>query len=335
MNPHGVLLLNLGTPDDCSTTSVRRYLKEFLSDPRVIDIPTPLRWLLLNAVILPFRPKKTAAAYAQIWTEQGSPLLKNSQDLTTAVAKLLGERYQVALGMRYGRPSIEKALSQLKHCSHLTILPLFPQYSSAATGSALEKTLQTISNYWNLPSLRVIRDYYNHPSFIHAYAQRIRQHLLAHPVDIIIFSYHGLPERHIDKSQCRASCDWESACPVMSEDNAFCYRAQCYATSQALAQALTLNPEQYRVAFQSRLGRTPWIKPYTDEMLPALFQAGVRNIAIACPSFVADCLETLEEIGLRAKAQWVALGGHELTAVPCLNAEAEWVEAVVQLVQEL
>ena len=189
MNKHGILLLNLGTPDSCDTKSVRRYLKEFLSDPRVIDLPTPARWLLLNAIILPFRPKKSAAAYQQIWTEHGSPLLEHSQDLALAVSKILGENYTVALGMRYGNPSIARALAQLSDSTNLTVLPLFPQYSSAASGSAIEKTLQLVSQQWNIPTLTVIRDFYDHPDFISAYAERIGQHLKQHPADIVLFSY--------------------------------------------------------------------------------------------------------------------------------------------------
>lgn len=332
MTTTGILLINLGTPDHCDPKSVRRYLKEFLSDPRVVDIPASLRWLLLNAVILPFRPKKSAEAYAKIWSPQGSPLLQHSIALKNALATELGNNYKIALGMRYGNPSIASALTELKSCARLTILPLFPQYSSAATGSAMEKALTLAAKQWNIPEISVIRDFYDHPAFINAYAQIIQQHIANKNIDVVLFSYHGLPERHITKSQCQANCQHINNCPPVNQTNQFCYRAQCYATSRALSDALNLNPEQHQTSFQSRLGRVPWIKPYTDEILPELIKKGVRNIAVACPSFVADCLETLEEIGIRAKEQWQELGGNELITVPCLNAEDNWVKAVVEII---
>lgn len=324
----GILLINLGTPDHCDPPSVRRYLKEFLSDPRVIDLPYSLRWLLLHAVILPFRPKKTAEAYQQIWSE-GSPLLKHSEALRDALRKKLGEQYCVALGMRYGNPSIASALEELKDCERLIILPLFPQYSSAATGSALEKTLSLLSQHWNIPEIITVSDFYEDAGFIQAYADVIRDAIAGKKIDLVLFSYHGLPERHIKKSGCVKSCVNE-ACPKIDSENRFCYRAQCYATSHALAKSLGLAPEQYAVSFQSRLGRTPWIKPYTDELLVRLIQKGIRHIAVACPSFVADCLETLEEIGIRGKEQWKQLGGETFVLVPCLNGDAGWVEKLMQ-----
>ena len=328
----GVLLINLGTPDQCNVPAVRRYLKEFLSDPRVIDIPAPARWLLLHAVILPFRPKKTTAAYQQVWTNAGSPLLSNTLALKTALSEKLGEGYVVAMGMRYGNPSIASALDQLKTCTDLFILPLFPQYSSAATGSALEKTLSLLSQQWNIPNITTLHDFYDHPGFIKAYAARIKPYLDAQKIERLIFSYHGLPVRHIEKSQCAAHCDKQENCPAMNDDNQYCYRAQCYATSNAIAHALGLSAEQYIVSFQSRLGRTPWIKPYTDELLLALSQKNIRHIAIVSPSFVADCLETLEEIAIRGKEQWEDLGGKTFIAIPCLNEDPLWVEALVELV---
>jgi ferrochelatase len=323
----GILLVNLGTPEATDTPSVRRYLREFLSDPRVIDLPFLLRWLLLNGVILPFRPRRSSEAYQKIWTEQGSPLLVNSQALARDLAAKLGDAYQVALGMRYGHPSIPFAIEQLKDCHQIQVLPLFPQYSSAATGSAIEKVLMTIAKQENIPSISVIHDFYDHPAFISVYADLIRRALGDKKPDVLLFSYHGLPERHV-KKVCRATCDMQHACPDISLSNASCYRAQCYKTSRLLAEALALSENDYHVAFQSRLGRTPWIQPYADHMLATLAKSGVKHIAIACPSFVADCLETLEEMGLRATEEWLALGGEQLTLIPCLNAEENWVEAV-------
>jgi ferrochelatase len=220
MTQTGILLLNLGTPDHPDTSSVRRYLKEFLSDPRVIDIPSPARWLLLNAIILPFRSKKSAAAYQQIWSSTtGSPLLHHSNMLQQALSKQLGASYQVALGMRYGHPTIASALEILKDCTRLIILPLFPQYSSAATGSALEKTFSLLSQQWNIPEIIAVGDFYNEAGFIKAYAAIIKQAISSQKIDLLLFSYHGLPERHISKSACVANCTHVTRCPAISPDN--------------------------------------------------------------------------------------------------------------------
>ncbi len=333
----GILLLNLGTPDDTSVTAVRRYLREFLSDPRVIDIPKVARWILLNCIILPFRPKQSAKAYRQIWQAQGSPLLIYSQQLATAVRQALGDGYEVELGMRYGQPAIDGAVQRLlaQHCDQIMVLPLFPQYSSAATGSAIEKALEHIQQHWNIPSIRVRSDFYGDPLFIDAYAKVIAEHL-PNDNEFVLFSYHGLPERHIDKSGCDRlqTCDRQGTCPAIGDNNRYCYRGQCYATSRQLAQALHLNDAQYDVAFQSRLGRTPWIKPYTDLLLPQLAEQGIKNLTVVCPSFVADCLETLEEVGMRAREQWLELGGQQFTLIPCLNAHPAWVKAVVNFVKD-
>lgn len=328
MKKTGILLINLGTPDHCDRKSVYRYLTEFLNDPRVIDLPAIFRWILVNVLIVPFRSGKAAKAYKQIWTEAGSPLLVHSKALQIALQHKLGAQYQVALGMRYGNPSIESALATLENCHTIHVIPLFPQYSSAATGSAIEKTLNLISKQWNIPALHVWRDFYDHPAFVLASADLIKQTMSKHAVDVVLFSYHGLPERHISKSACLAACDHEQACPAIEFKNQYCYRAQCYATTRAIAAAVGLTEQQYRVAFQSRLGRTPWIKPYTDLMLPELIQQGVKNIAVVCPSFVADCLETLEEVNIRLREQWRLLGGESFHYVPCPNDHPVWVDGL-------
>jgi ferrochelatase len=334
MNKHGVLLINLGTPEQCAPQSVYCYLTEFLNDPRVIDLPGFLRWVLVNLVIIPLRFKKSAAAYQKIWSDCGSPLLVNSRKLQQALAVELGNAYQVELGMRYGKPSIQSALAKLAHCHRLTLLPLFPQYSAAATGSAIASALNILSAQWNIPEIFIKRDFYDHPHFIAAYADVIKKNIAGKNIERIVFSYHGLPERHIQKSNCQASCDHAAACPPMNDSNLFCYRAQCHATTHLLAKALNLNAQHYRVAFQSRLGRTPWIKPYTDLLLPELMQQGVKNIAVVCPSFVADCLETLEEINIRAREQWLKLGGKEFIFIPCLNDHPAWVTGLAEISRE-
>lgn len=323
----GILLINLGTPDSPAVADVRRYLREFLNDPRVIDLPTPLRLILLYAFILPFRPKSSAHAYQAIWTKEGSPLLVNSKALGEQLQAFLGEDFVVAIAMRYGSPSIAEGLSRLQHCDTLKVLPLYPQYSSAASGSSIQKVLELLAPKGIHPSIQIIRDFYQHPAFIRAQAELIAAHKLE--FDFIVFSYHAIPQRQLAKA-CPLLC--VDPCPVMQ--NTDCYRAQCYGTTQALVQHLQLPESTYLTAFQSRLGKTPWIKPYIDEALPQLASQGIKKLAICCPSFVADCLETLEEMNIRARQQWLSLGGESFTLIPCVNASTTWVKGLAQLLIE-
>jgi len=332
----GVLLINLGTPDEPTPRAVRRYLKEFLSDPRVIDIPRLWRELLLRLFILPFRPKKSAAAYRSIWTPEGSPLLTISRSLTRKVQESLGEGTAVELGMRYGNPSIASALARLEErgATELVCLPLYPQYSSASTGSSVELVMREMAPLWNVPGVRFEGAFYEEPWFLDAFAEVSRPQLEAFAPDFVVLSYHGLPERHMRKSDrsgahCLASAD---CCARIGEANAFCYRAQCYATTRGLVSRLGLVAGAYETTFQSRLGRTPWIKPYTDSFLPELAKRGAKRVAVLCPAFVADCLETIEEIGDRASHDWLALGGEDLRLVTSLNDHDAWVKAVSQVV---
>jgi ferrochelatase len=336
--PTGVLLLNLGTPDSPRVSDVRRYLREFLSDPRVIDIGPAVRWLLLNLIILPVRPRKSAKAYKLVWGQDGSPLLAHSQRLTEGVRRSLGDSYVVELGMRYGSPSIPAALARLiaAQPARLIVLPLFPQYSSAATGSAVERVYDVLNQGWNMPPVSTVGSFYDDPGFIAAFTKVAKRQLDAFRPDFVLFSYHGLPERHVRKSDpggkhCLQRID---CCEVIVPENRYCYRAHCFATTRALAFTLGLGANDHSVAFQSRLGRTPWLRPYTDLVLPELAQAGRKRLAVICPAFVADCLETLEEIGIRARDQWKSLGGEDLLLVPSLNAEPAWVEAVARMVRE-
>ncbi len=325
----GLLLINLGTPANPHRSAVRKYLAEFLSDKRVIDLPAWLRYPLIYGTILPFRSKQSAKAYQKIWTDKGSPLLIHCLNLERRLQEELGDNWQVCLGMRYGKPSLEESLNRLSECQHITILPLYPQYSSAATGSSIEKVLELIAKQKTHPSLTLIADFYKDPAFIAAQAAFIQPFLADH--DHLLLSYHGLPERHLRKSGCIEVCVKE--CPPINRTNPKCYRAQCYATTRALAQSLALQEGQFSMSFQSRLGKMPWIKPYTDEILAELIKIGSRNLAIACPSFVADCLETLEEIGIRAQNSWLKLGGEKLTLIPCLNDSNKWVEGLVSLIK--
>ncbi|MCG3133592.1 MAG: Ferrochelatase [Planctomycetes bacterium] len=331
----GVLLVNLGTPDRPDMGAVRRYLREFLSDPRVIDIPGPARWALVNLVICPFRAPKSAHAYRQVWTDAGSPLLVHGLALRDALRTRLGA--PVELGMRYGNPSIAAAMDALDAAGadRVTVLPLFPQYASSSWGSAVEAVHAEAARRLNVPALTVVPPYFDHEAFVAAQAAVAAPALAELRPDRVLMSYHGLPERQVRASDTsgRGAClAAESCCARMTAANRYCYRAQCYATSRALASALGLAEGSWEVAFQSRLGRTPWIRPYTDERIAALAASGVRRLAVLVPSFTADCLETLEEIAIRARDQFMAAGGEAFAAVPCVNAHPAWVEGAARLV---
>ncbi len=332
----GLLLINLGTPDEPTPPAVRRYLREFLSDPRVIDINAVGRALLLHLFILPFRPKKSAHAYQSIWdAERGSPLMYHSRALAKGVAERLGGEWKVELAMRYGSPSIPDALARLRAAAvdRIVVLPLFPQYASSSTGTAIARVFELAGAQWNTPWLNIVPPFYDEPDFISAFAKVARDAGLDES-DHLLLSFHGLPERQVKKSDtsggahCLAS---PGCCDRIALANRHCYRAQCYATARDLAKALDLPADRYTVCFQSRLGRTPWIRPYTDELLEELAKQGKKKLAVMCPAFVADCLETVEEIGIRARAQFLAAGGQELKMIPSLNATAPWIELVAKL----
>jgi len=327
MDKNALLLINLGTPKSPNRNDVKQYLAEFLTDKRVIDLPLFVRYILVYAFILPFRPKKTAEAYQSIWTEQGSPLLFHSQKLLYKLQQSSGDHIQVALGMRYGSPSIEQAIESIQNCKQITILPLYPQYSSATTGSSIEKCLDILKKQTRIPSLTIIREFYQHPEFISAQAEIIRKYITN--CDHLLFSYHGIPERQLKKSGCTSPC--EKVCTTNAIEDQDCYKFQCHKTSEKIAEQLSLKKKDYSVSFQSRLGKTSWIKPYTDEVLPKLAHQGIKRLAVSCPSFVSDCLETLEEIGIRAKEQWLQLGGEDFQLIPCLNDSDHWVEALLKI----
>jgi ferrochelatase len=337
MNPRtGLLLINLGTPDSPQPQDVRRYLKQFLSDPRVVDLPAVFRWLLLHGVILPLRSRSSSELYQKIWQPEGSPLLINSDALLQGLATKMGESYAIALGMRYGSPSIAEGIEELlqQGVQRLILLPLFPQYSSAATGSVMEEALRILAGKNNIPEIHIINEFHAHPAYIKALCSMIVPALAEFKPDFTLLSYHGLPERQVRRSGgCdRVACDLKDPCPAISTSNQFCYRAQCYATSRLLAQELNLPAHAYGVAFQSRLGRIPWIKPYTDEYLTTLAEQGIKRLTLISPGFVADCLETLEELNIRAREQWHRLGGEALQVIPCLNAAPAWVAAIEEII---
>jgi ferrochelatase len=334
----GLLLINLGTPDSPKPGDVRRYLREFLSDPRVLDIGALSRWLLLNLVILPIRPRRSGEAYEKIWTERGSPLLFHTEDLAAEVRKRLGDRIEVGIAMRYGAPSIATALARFKKAGidRIVVFPLYPQYSSAATGSSIEKVFAEAGALWNVPYLQVVPPFYDHDAFIGACASVALPYWTEKAWEKVLFSFHGLPERHCTKSDESGAHCLKSAtcCDRIVAANRNCYRAQCFATARALAERLGVPEGKRIVCFQSRLGRTPWIRPYTDEVVVDLARSGVKRAMIVSPAFVADCLETIEELGMRAADSFRAAGGEILRLVPAVNASPVWADGVVTLARE-
>jgi ferrochelatase len=339
MAKQGFLLINLGTPDDPGVPAVRRYLREFLSDPHVVDINPIARTVLLYGIILPWRSPRSAEAYRKIWTERGSPLLFHGQDLARKLAVALGDEWQVELAMRYQNPSIASALQRLREngVERTVVFALFPHYADATWGSVVEKLRNEAGKYSNAPLLEIVPPYYDHPAFIGALAGVARPLLEDFQAERVLFSYHGLPERQVikaDPTGGRYCLQSPTCCDRITETNKDCYRAQCFATSRALAERLGLVRQVWETSFQSRLGRVPWIRPYTDERVHQLAAAGVRRLAVLSPAFTADCLETLEEIGIRAREDFIAHGGEELRLVPSLNSEDVWTEAVLRIARD-
>ncbi|MCE9625115.1 MAG: ferrochelatase, partial [Deltaproteobacteria bacterium] len=285
----GVLLINLGTPKEPTTREVRRYLREFLSDPLVIDISPLGRWMLVNLIIAPFRSPKSAAAYQKIWTPGGSPLLFHTRELGKKVSERLGPDYAVEIGMRYGEPSIASAMRRLRDrkVQEIRVLPLYPQYSSAATGSTQEEVFRVAKASENLTPIQFLLPFFDHPGFIRAFAEIGGPRLEAFKPDHVLFSFHGLPERQIKRGDTAGDhcLQKPDCCDKIIPANGLCYRAHSFATARAIAKSLSLNPEKYTICFQSRLGRTPWIKPYTDLVIPELAKEGKKRLAVFCPAF--------------------------------------------------
>lgn len=332
----GVLLINLGTPDSTKTKDVRKYLREFLSDRRVIDINPVGRWLLVNCIIAPFRAPKSAAEYKKVWTEKGSPLLYLGLELKDLMQQALGSDYVVDFGMRYQSPSLESALETFKNkgFKKLIVIPLYPQYASATTGSTIERVNEIINPWEVIPDLEFISHFPNHPKVIQGFVDNAKTMMAKKDYDHFVFSYHGLPERQIKKASCGDQCKLGSCCESYHARNEYCYRAQCFETSRHLAAQLNLNEDQYTVCFQSRLGKDPWIQPYIDDTVVDLPKKGVKNVLAFSPAFVADCLETIIEIGEEYKHQFQENGGKEWDLVPSLNTSDVWVECLKEMVEE-
>lgn len=335
MEKQGLLLVNLGTPDAPTEQALKPYLKEFLMDPYVIRIPSPMRWLLVTALIAMGRAKKSAKLYRNIWGERGSPLLYHSQDFAAKMRAQLGSKMEVALAMRYGKPGIDQALETLHKagCQKIIVFPLYPHYALSSVTTCLEKVASSWARFGTEADLHYVPEFFGDLGYLESLSRSVAATRKQHNPEYFLFSYHGLPESHIVATDPSGKCLQDNDCCANFLEHApQCYRAQCYFTTQAVVRALGLNKNQYSSAFQSRLGRTPWLRPYTDQVLNELAQRGIKRLAVVCPAFTADCLETLEEITIRAKEQFIAAGGEDVFLVPALNDRDDWVQAACRLV---
>ncbi len=332
----GVLIVNLGTPDSPSVSDVRKYLREFLMDGRVIDFPFIPRWALVNLIIAPFRGPKSAKVYKELWTEKGSPLKIYGEANEKQLQKALGDDYVVKLAMRYQNPSIESKLKEFQQLGleKLIVVPFFPQYASASTGSVYEEVMRVISQWQVIPDLKIVNYFYNHPKFIKAFAENGRKHLNSQQYDHVVFSYHGLPARQILKGDCTGkTCQLGSCCDSIHALNQHCYRAECFETTRLLVKELDLKEGTYTTCFQSRLGRDPWVQPYTDDVVKELAKKGISVLAFS-PAFVADCLETTIEVAVEYKELFEENGGKHWQLVESLNDSNAWIELLEDLVKE-
>lgn len=331
-----VLLINLGTPDTPAPSKVRTYLTQFLNDKRVIDINAIGRFILVNLIIVPFRSFKSAKLYQAIWTDKGSPLLIHTEALTNKVREALGPDYMVEMGMRYRKPSIAAALEKLRQQrpESITILPLYPQYASSSTGSTVEEVFRLLKNWEVIPNVRVITKFYDDSAFLDALVEEAKKFNIA-DYDHVLFSYHGLPERQILKGSAHYggnTCQMGDCCNNITKNNQYCYRANSFETTRRMVKALNIPEGKYSSAFQSRLDNK-WLKPYSDKVVEELAKKGAKMILVFSPAFVADCLETIYEIGTEYDEIFKHHGGEKVTLVPSLNASGKWVEAVCGMVK--
>ena len=336
MAQRAVLLVNLGSPDSPTVPDVRRYLREFLGDERVLDISPVARWALLEGIILRTRPKKSAEAYASIWTKEGSPLVVTSQRVQQALATALGPDTPVYLAMRYGQPSIASIVGKIAAdgVQELLLFPQYPHYAMASWETVVVRVMEEIAK--QAPKLRVttVQPFYADADYIGALHAVAAPHL-AQGFDHLLFSYHGLPVRHMRKADSsRAHClTVADCCQTCSPAHATCYRAQCFATTREFAQRAGLDPAHYSISFQSRLAGEPWLEPFTDVEFERLPKAGVKNLLVICPAFVADCLETLEEIAVRGRETFLAAGGVKILQIPCLNTHPAYIDFLAKRTQ--
>ena len=331
----GVLLINLGTPDSPSVKDVRSYLSQFLNDPRVIDIPWLWRKILVNIVIVPFRAPKSAHIYKKLWMPDGSPLLFYSIAAQNLLQAELGEGYGVHLAMRYKNPSIPAVLEQMRKENYddIIVLPMFPQYASASTGSALDEVMRVVRKWWVIPEIKFISQYYDHPTFIDAVVERGKRFNL-NDYDHVLFSYHGLPERQVEKVHGNGVCADYNCENEVTHKNQYCYKATCYATTRLIARQLGIPKHRYSVCFQSRLDQK-WLKPFSDVVVEECAKKGMKKILVFSPAFTADCLETIIEIGEEYQDIFAANGGEKVQLVESLNDHPLWIQCLKELVLQV
>ncbi len=329
----GILLIQLGTPDSPSVSDVRRYLFEFLNDPRVIDIPWLARKILVNFIIVPFRAPKSAKIYQELWTEKGSPLLIYSESVKEKLNKELGDEFDVHLAMRYQNPSMDKVVEAMRMKSYkkIIILPLFPQYASSSTGSAIDKAMKLIRKWWVIPEIKIISHFFDNEGYLNTILERAKKHSIA-DYDHVLFSYHGLPERQVDKVYVDGKpCNDHKCEEEINEDNFYCYKAECYATTRSIASKLNIPKEKYTVCFQSRLDKK-WLTPFSDEVVREQAKKGAKKLLVFSPAFVADCLETVVEIGSEYQQIFKEHGGEKVQLVESLNDHPMWIQALKDLI---
>ncbi len=334
MGTKGILLVNLGTPNSTEVGDVRKYLREFLMDKRVIDIPFIGRWLLVNLIIATFRAPKSAAEYRKLFDDRGSPLKYHTEDLTDLLQKRLNSNYSVKYAMRYQKPSIESVLNEFREeeVSSLHVIPLFPQYASATTGSVIDKVMEITKDWQVIPEIKFTSQFLEDELFIETIADLGQQKMDKTKYEHFVFSYHGLPERQIYKASSGDYCQLGSCCNTLNEHNRYCYRAQCFETTRLVAKALGIADDSYTVCFQSRLGKDPWVQPYTEEVLKDLAEKGIKKVLAFSPAFVSDCLETTIEVGETYQEDFIKLGGEQWDLVPSLNTEEKWVKCLEKLI---
>ena len=334
MKKIGVLLVNLGTPKSPQTNDVRSYLFQFLNDKRVIDLPWIIRKILVNLIIVPFRAPKSAKVYKELWTEKGSPIIYHTKSLTEKLGKSLGKDFQVEYAMRYKSPSIKEALYKFKNnnLSQIIVIPLFPQYASATNGSVIEEVMNIVKKWWVIPEMSFIPQFYNEKLFLDAFAEKGRKYKLKE-YDEIIFSFHGLPERHVDKVYNNSLCKDNDCENGITKENKFCYKATCYETARQIAKRLNIKKSNYTVAFQSRLDNK-WLRPFSDEIIKKSGKIGEKNILCFSPSFVADCLETIIEIGDEYQEIFEKYGGEKVQLVESLNDSDLWVKCLEKIIND-
>jgi ferrochelatase len=327
------LLINLGTPDSPSLKDVRKYLFEFLNDPRVIDIPAIARFFLVNFIIVPFRAPKSAKIYKQLWTEKGSPILIYGQSVKEKLQKELGNDFEVELAMRYQNPNLTEVCARMekKGYDKIIIVPLFPQYASASSGSAIDKALKLISNWWVIPEIKTISQFYYDENYLNCIIEQSKKYNLDE-YDHILFSYHGLPVRQVDKVYSDGKpCSDHKCEDEINAENKYCYKAACYATTRLLAAQLKLPKERYTVCFQSRLDKN-WLEPFSDKVVVDWAKKSAKKLLVFSPAFVADCLETTVEIGIEYQKIFRENGGDKIQLVESLNDHPIWIDALKKIV---